>query len=119
LKKKRPGISNGKIYRLGIAGFCFANIMLLSFPEYLGIDSKEENLLLLFRYLNVLLSIPVFFYSAGEFYNSAWQGIKQKYLNIDAPIVLAIWVTFVRSLYEIFSGVGSRKLISMNIRRAT
>ena len=114
LEKKRPGISNGKIYRLGIAGFCFANIMLLSFPEYLGIDSKEQNLLLLFRYLNVLLSIPVFFYSAGEFYNSAWQGIKQKYLNIDAPIVLAICVTFVRSLYEIFSGVGSGYLDSMS-----
>jgi Cu+-exporting ATPase len=97
-----------------VAGFCFANIMLLSFPEYLGIDSKEKNLMLLFRYVNVMLSLPVFFYSAGEFYNSAWQGIKQKFLNIDAPIVLAIWVTFFRSLYEIFNGAGGGYLDSMS-----
>lgn len=112
--KKRPRVNSSKIYRLGVAGFCFANIMLLSFPEYLGIDQKEENLLIFFRYVNVLLSLPVFFYSAGEFYKSAWQGIKQKFLNIDAPIVLAIWVTFIRSLFEIFSGTGSGYLDSMS-----
>ncbi len=112
--KKRPGINSRKIFRLGVAGFCFANIMLLSFPEYLGIDQKEEKLFTFFRYLNVLLSLPVFFYSAGEFYNSAWQGIKQKFLNIDAPIVLAIWVTFSRSLYEIFTSSGSGYLDSMS-----
>ena len=32
-----------KIYKLGIAGFCFANIMLLSFPEYLGINAEEQK----------------------------------------------------------------------------
>ena len=31
------------IYQLGIAGFCFANIMLMSFPEYLGIDASEQG----------------------------------------------------------------------------
>jgi Cu+-exporting ATPase len=112
--KQKPRINSSKIFRLGVAGFCFANIMLLSFPEYLGIDSKEKNLMLLFRYVNVMLSLPVFFYSAGEFYNSAWQGIKQKFLNIDAPIVLAIWVTFFRSLYEIFNGAGGGYLDSMS-----
>ena len=112
--KQTPRINSSKIYRLGVAGFCFANIMLLSFPEYLGIDSKEKSLMLLFRYVNVLLSLPVFFYSAGEFYNSAWQGVKQKFLNIDAPIVLAIWVTFFRSLYEIFTGAGGGYLDSMS-----
>ncbi|HAI82482.1 MAG TPA: heavy metal translocating P-type ATPase, partial [Chitinophagaceae bacterium] len=28
--------NNSLTYQLGIAGFCFANVMLLSFPEYLG-----------------------------------------------------------------------------------
>jgi Cu+-exporting ATPase len=112
--KQKPRINSSKIYRLGVAGFCFANIMLLSFPEYLGIDSKEKSLMLLFRYVNVLLSLPVFFYSAGEFYISAWQGVKQKFLNIDAPIVLAIWVTFFRSLYEIYTGAGGGYLDSMS-----
>ncbi len=112
--KKKTGTDRKKIYRLGIAGFCFANIMLMSFPEYLGIDEKEKGLLITFRYLNLVLSLPVFFYSAGEFYTSAWNALKQRFLNIDAPIVLAIWVTFARSLYEVLSGTGSGYFDSMS-----
>lgn len=111
--RKRPATDRKKIYRLGVAGFCFANIMLMSFPEYLGIDEKEQGLLITFRYLNLFLSLPVFFYSAGEFYISAWNGLKQKFLNIDAPIVLAIWVTFARSVYEVLTATGSGYFDSM------
>ncbi|TDH24649.1 HAD family hydrolase [Segetibacter sp. 3557_3] len=113
IKDARPGVSKAKIYKLGVAGFCFANIMLLSFPEYLGIDGKEVNLVRLFRYLNLLLSFPVFFYCATEFYQGAWRSLKHKFLNIDAPIVLAIWVTFARSLYEVLTGTGSGYFDSM------
>ena len=48
IQHAKPTIDKSKIYKLGVAGFCFANIMLLSFPEYLGIDSKEQNLLVIF-----------------------------------------------------------------------
>jgi len=61
LKKQRPRTNMSKIYKLGVAGFCFANIMLFSFPEYLGIDAHEQYLAGLFRYMNILLSLPVFF----------------------------------------------------------
>jgi Cu+-exporting ATPase len=72
LKKQRPSLNMSKIYKLGVAGFCFANIMLFSFPEYLGIDSQELFLQGTFRYMNIILSLPVFFYSSSEFYISAW-----------------------------------------------
>ncbi|MFY7898861.1 MAG: heavy metal translocating P-type ATPase [Chitinophagaceae bacterium] len=107
LGNKKPYTDKSKLYKLGVAGFCFANIMLFSFPEYLGIDAKEQQLVYVFRYLNVLFSLPVFFYSASEFYISAFNGLKHKFLNIDAPIVLAILVTFVRSIIEVFTNVGS------------
>lgn len=112
--KQAPGINSDKIYKLGVAGFCFANIMLMSFPEYFGIDAKEKDLLILFRYANLLLSLPVFFYSATEFYTSAWKSLKHRFLNIDAPIVLAIWVTFARSVYEVLSGTGGGYFDSMS-----
>jgi len=107
MKQRKPVADRSKLYRLGVAGFCFANIMLLSFPEYLGIDVNDQNLILFFRYLNVVLSLPVVFYSASEFYHSAWKSIRHKFVNIDAPIVLAIWITFARSLYEVFTATGS------------
>src|SRR5215471_12928380 len=50
LKEKRTGINKTMIYQLGIAGFCFGNIMLMSFPEYLGIDASEVGLRSIFRW---------------------------------------------------------------------
>ncbi len=114
LKKKQPGLNMQKVYKLGVAGFCFANIMLFSFPEYLGIDTQEKYLMTLFRYLNFLLSLPVFFYCTSEFYISAWKSLKHGFLNIDAPIVLAVAVAFVRSLYEVFTGTGAGYFDSMS-----
>jgi Cu+-exporting ATPase len=43
-------------YKIGVVGFCFGNIMLLSFPEYLGIDAKKETqFTLFFGILNTIL----------------------------------------------------------------
>ncbi|HQS55926.1 MAG: heavy metal translocating P-type ATPase [Bacteroidetes bacterium 24-39-8] len=114
LKKQQPGLNMQKVYKLGVAGFCFANIMLFSFPEYLGIDAQEAYLMSMFRYMNILLSLPVFFYCTSEFYISAWKSLKHGFLNIDAPIVLAVVVAFARSLYEVFTGTGSGYFDSMS-----
>ena len=111
---KKPPSNKALIYRLGIAGFCFANIMLMSFPEYLGLPEAEAMLGKLFRYLNLLLSLPVFFYSATTFFHSAWGALKARYLNIDAPIALALIVTFARSVYEVLSGTGAGYFDSMS-----
>lgn len=113
LPGKVQQVDRSRLYKLGVAGFCFANIMLFSFPEYLGIDAQEEYLLHTFRIFNVILAIPVFFYSASEFYQSAWKGLKHGFLNIDTPIVLAIVVTYLRSMYEVTTGTGSGYFDSM------
>jgi P-type Cu+ transporter len=104
-----------RIFKIGVAGFCFGNIMMLSFPEYFSFGNMEDpSLARLFSFLNLGLALPVFFYSASEFFVSAWKGFKQKFLNIDAPIALAVLITFARSLYEILSGTGAGYLDSMS-----
>lgn len=113
LQEAKPRIQRSLIYQLGVAGFCFANIMLMSFPEYLGLEDAEKNLQNMFRYFNLVLSIPVLVYSSLPFYQSAWGSLRHKYLNIDAPIALAIIMTFGRSVYEIFSNTGSGYFDSM------
>jgi Cu+-exporting ATPase len=93
--------------KIGVAFFAFGNIMLLTFPEYLGIElSPESNFRKFFGYLNFALSLPVLFYSSREFFISAWNAAKEKTLNIDVPIVLGIIAMFVRSTYEVFSHTG-------------
>ncbi len=103
------------VLKIGVAGFCFANIMMLSFPEYFSLGNIElRSLKYWFNFLNLGLSIPVFLYCSSEFFISAFKGIKQRFLNIDAPIALAILITFGRSVYEIVTNTGSGYLDSMS-----
>lgn len=113
LKAHKPRINRSLLYQLGVAFFCFGNIMLLSFPEYLGFDTSREGLGKLFSALNIILSLPVFFYSARPFYKSAFLAFRKKFLNIDVPITIALGVVFFRSLYEILSGTGAGYMDSL------
>lgn len=114
-KKGEKKVNRKQFYKIGVAGFCFSNIMMLSFPEYFSSgDIAEGTLKHLFIYLNLLLALPVFFYSASDFFISAWKGLQQKWLNIDAPIALSILITFSRSVYEVLSGTGAGYFDSMS-----
>lgn len=105
----------GKLFRLGIAGFCFVNIMMLSFPEYFAIGGYlEQEVGAALHYFIVALSLPVIFYCASGFFRSAWSGLRNGFLNIDLPVALALAITFLRSLYELFSHTGTGYLDSMS-----
>jgi Cu+-exporting ATPase len=97
-----------RLRALVIAGFCFANIMLFSIPEYMDLELKNDpNFVYFFRTINVLLSLPVFFYSSLEFYRGALSGIRNKFMHIDFPLVISLCVAYSRSLYEVISNTGS------------
>lgn len=88
--------------QLAVAGFCFGNIMLLSFPEYLGLDWLYHNQMgSLLGILKIALALPVFFYAGKGFFVSAYNGLKQKMINMDVPISLGIAILFTRSIYDI------------------
>jgi len=107
-EKSKTPIDRSLYFKLGVAGFCFGNIMLISLPEYFGLDSiKESTFSNFFGYINFLLAVPVFIYSSSSYFKSAWNGIKRKIVNIDIPISLGILVLFLRSSYEIFSKTGA------------
>lgn len=104
-----------RITQIGIAGFCFANIMMLSLPEYFAVTNYlQEKTGTAFRYIGFLLALPVFFYCAREFFVSAWKGLRSRQLNIDASIALAILLTFGRSLYNLFVLDGNTYFDSMS-----
>ena len=94
--------------KIGVAFFCFGNIMLLSFPEYLGFKAISDHSMHRFLgYANFVLSLPVLFYSAREFFVSAIAALRQRSLNMDIPIVLGMIAMFVRSSYDIFFQQGA------------
>ena len=105
---KSKNINRSLLYKLGIAGFAFGNIMFLSFPEYFQVDGfwidKYKHF---FRWLIFAFSLPVVFYAAQDYFISAFKGLRSKLLNIDVPIALGISVLFLLSTAEIAFNLGS------------
>lgn len=107
-------IDRSLIYKIGVAFFCFGNIMLLSFPEYFEVEEYWINEYRgFFRWLIFVISLPAFFYSASGYYVSAYKSIKSGMLNIDIPIALGIVVMFIRSTVDIIFDYGQGFFDSM------
>jgi Cu+-exporting ATPase len=114
LDKKPESISvRPMYYRIGIAGFCFGNIMLFSFPEYLASHDVDPQFQAIFSLLSLVLALPVLLYSASDYFLSAVRGLRKGIVNLDFPIALGIAILFLRSLYEIGSHAGPGYLDSM------
>ncbi len=101
-------INRSLIYKLGIAGFAFGNVMFLSFPEYFEVSEYWlEQYKHIFRWLMFAFSLPVVLYAAQDYFVSAYKGLRSKILNIDIPIALGILVLFLRSTAEIIFDWGT------------
>lgn len=106
--KEGKKINHSKlIAKITVAGFCFGNSMMISFPEYFGMAEFERQYSHFFGYMNIAFGIPVLIYSASDYFKSAWLSLKQKRLNLDVPLALGIFVLFFRSAFEIISQTGA------------
>lgn len=103
---EKKAVDKSLVLKLAVAGFCFGNVMLFSFPEYLGIDQADHTLMRIFSWLNLALSVPVFLYSGFDYLRSALKSFKQKQINIDVPIAAGLIALFFRSCYDIISATG-------------
>jgi Cu+-exporting ATPase len=104
-----------EFYRIGVAGFCFANIMVLSLPEYF--DTKgalTPSLIQLFRILNAVLVIPAFAYSAGNIFRSAFAALRVRSINMDLPVALGLTGLAIQSYFEVITGTGGGYFDSMS-----
>lgn len=106
VKAKNKNNNHDLLKKIAVAGFCMGNVMLFSFPEYLGLSSWELEFKYLFTWLNLAFIIPVTFYSGRDFFLSAYGSLRNKVVNLDAPLALIIAVLFLRSAYEIISQTG-------------
>ncbi len=107
-KKTRSQIADKTLLlRLAVAGFCFGNVMLFSFPEYFGLDIVHEgDFVRFFSGLNLLLCIPALVYSAREYIVSGWKSVRSRNLHINVPLAVGMIALFGRTVYEIVSGIG-------------
>lgn len=111
-EKKEESYDKTLLIKWAIAGFAFGNGMFFSYPEYAAevmgtSDFWFDKYKSLFRFIMFLLATPVVFYSASDYFKSAWFGLKHKIVNIDVPIVLGILMLYGRSIYEVLTDYGA------------
>ncbi len=112
--KKKTYVDRSLLYKLGVAGFAFGNIMFLSFPEYFEVhEFWLERYKYVFRWLIFAFAIPVAFYAGLDYFIAAYKGLRSKILNIDVPIAIGISVLFIRSTVEIATDSGTGFFDSM------
>ncbi|MEW2920262.1 heavy metal translocating P-type ATPase metal-binding domain-containing protein [Muricauda sp. ANG21] len=106
--KQEKKLDRSLIYKLGVAGFAFGNVMLLSFPEYFEVEEFWlDQYKQVFRWLMFVFSLPVVLYAAQDYFISAYKGLRSKLLNIDVPIALGVLTLFMRSTVDIAFDLGS------------
>ena len=94
------------LYKIGVAGFVFINVMTYSLPAYFNGEPLEDQLQSVLSLLSYILVIPVVFYSGNDYFISTYKNIRKRNVSIDLPIALGILVLFLVSSYEILFAGG-------------
>lgn len=95
------------IRRLIIAGVGMMQAMMFAIMLYAGaFEEMEEQYVLLFRWLSLLVSTPVILYSAQPFFKAAWRDLKARHFTMDVPVSLAIGVAFAASAWATVTRSG-------------
>jgi Cu+-exporting ATPase len=95
------------LYKIGVAGFVFINVMTYSLPAYFNGEPLNDQLQSVLSILSYILVIPVVIYSGSDYYISAFKNLIKKNISIDLPIALGIIVLFLVTTWEIFFTGGS------------
>lgn len=104
--KEQKKIKDKLPSKIAVAGFCFGNTMLLSFPSYFGVSEVDANFGYFFGLLNLLFCFPVVFYSGKDYFFRAYNDLKNGILSLDFPLALGIAVLFLRTFVECAFAVG-------------
>ena len=102
-KKDIQAIDRKLMYKIGVAGFIFGNVMLYSLPEYFNGKPLGDSLGNFLYYLGFILIIPLVFYSGSDYIVSAWKNLRKGLINIDLPIALGILALFFVTSFEVLT----------------
>ncbi|MBL4768853.1 MAG: cadmium-translocating P-type ATPase [Rhodobacteraceae bacterium] len=85
------------LMRLAVAGFASMNVMLLSVAVWSGATDATRDM---FHWISAAIALPAIAFSAQPFFRSAWSALSARRLNMDVPIVLALILALITSLWE-------------------
>jgi Cu2+-exporting ATPase len=93
--------------RLLVAGMCAMQVMTYAFVMYIGaVDFVDYTTRGLFRWLSLLTTAPIVFYSARPFFAGALAELRARRLGINLPVALAVALVFAASTFSTLRGHG-------------
>lgn len=108
-ESEQKATKNKKDYflRMSIAIFASMNIMMIDVAKYTGyFTGMKDETLNLIHIIEFIFSTPVLFYSGWIFFKGAYYGLKNKIINMDFLVSSGATLTYIYSLYVLFTGSG-------------
>lgn len=104
LQKKEKSAA---LRRIAVAGLGMMQVMMIAVAMYVGavsdMDTGMRNFL---RWISLVMTTPVVFYSARVFFTSAWRDLRHGRFGMDVPVSLAIGIAFGASVWATLTGGG-------------
>lgn len=95
------------MFRLALAGLGSMQVMMCAVALYMDLFiSVEEEFMVYFKWISLLLSTPIMIYSAQPFYVGAWRSLRQGHLSMDVSVSLALIGAFVASMWATVFNTG-------------
>ena len=90
--------------RLAVAGLGAMQVMMLAIAMYSGdYSGMDDDMRTFMRWISLLLTLPVVFYSAAGFFSTAWRDLRRRQLSMEVPVSLAIGGAFAASVWSTIS----------------
>lgn len=90
--------------RLLVGVFASMNVMWIAIAQYAGyftgMQSDIKNIL---NFGEFVLATPTLFYTGAVYFKGAYYGIKHRYVNMDMLVATGASLTYIFSLYAMFS----------------
>jgi len=91
--------------RLMVAGLGMMQAMMFAIVLYAGaLEGIETSTRDFFRWIGLLVTIPVVFYAARPFFAGAWRELRALRPGMDTPVAFAVALVFVASIVETLRG---------------
>lgn len=93
--------------RIGVAGLGSMQVMMFATALYVG-DAKfiEQDQRQFLRWVSLVVSIPVLFYSAAPFFQGAVRDLRHRTLGMDVPVALALGLAWCASVIATVLNTG-------------
>lgn len=93
--------------RLGLAGLMFMQVMMATMALYEEFNQDlTEDMAIILRWVSLLMTTPVVFYSCVPFFQGAWRDLHNHRLSMDVSVSLAIGGAYLAGIWATVTNTG-------------